>query len=146
MKAYARPPYGSFWGALLVFGMFALRTHESAVRLGHVTATNAGLTMLLVALMLGVVGIMLRMRRFRIAGDRLVVTRVLGPGRIASYPVSDIEVLQRRKGGLRIALKNGVIYSVPDVYWGAKEMFRLLLSDEVRRPGFEPTRVIQAQL
>ena len=71
---------------------------------------------------------------------------LLGPGRIVSYPVGDIEVLQRRKGGLQIALRDGVIYGVPDLYWGAKEMFRLLLSDEVRRPGFEPTRVIQAQL
>ena len=146
MKAYARPPYGVFWGALLTIGTFTFRVHQSAVNLGHVTGTNAAFTGLGLVLMLALLAPMARMRRFRIDGDRFEVTRPLGPGRLVAYPLADIEMLRRHRNGLTIVLKGGVLYGIPEVYWGAKQMIRLLLSDDVRGPGFTPAREVVLQL
>ena len=90
---------------------------------------------------IAVLVLMLRLRGFRLENDRLVVTRLLSPRGIASHPLSDVQVLVRRKGVLGIALSGDVSYPVYDAYSGAPDMIRTLLSDEVRGPGFAPGRI-----
>ena len=146
MKAHAHPPYGAFAGALLTLSVFAMRVSDSAQRHGHYTATSLGFMAVIVGVGLLLAVVMVRLRSYRLDGDRFVVTRLLGPGRRVEHALADVAALNRRKGGLLISMKDGTGYALFDGWTGSKDMIAKLMSDEARGPGFEPVRSASLQL
>ena len=146
MKARAHPPYGVFAGSLVTLSVFAMRVSDSVQRHGRYTATSLGFMAAIVAGGLLLAVGMVRLRSYRVDGDRLVVTRLLGPGRHVEHALADVAVLNRRKGGLLIVMRDGTEYALSEAWAGAKDMIAKLMSDEARGPGFEPARVASLQL
>ncbi len=146
MKAHAHPPYGAFGGALIALSVFAMRVSDAAQRHGRYTATSLGFLAVIVAVGLIFAVVMVRLRSYRIDGDRFVATRLLGPGRRVEHALADVALLNRRKGGLSITMRDGTAYALSDAWAGSKDMIAKLMSDESREAGFEPERVASLQL